>query len=354
MSERSAQIVEAALELLADTPVDSLTTRQIAKHVGVSQPALFRHFRTRQQLLVGAVEHVTAAIGERVEAALAGPHDPLGRVRAVVEILVSQAARTPGVPRLLFHDAAKPASAELDVVLRRLAEMQLGLLAESVRAAQRAGQAPPDVDATASARLLVAAIQGVCLQAQLTGEPLDAERWSAWIFDAWASGLAAGHPRAAGGPAPRRAPSEPLVALDVRPTLAAGHDPLEQILGALAGLPRDGLLLVHAPFRPTPLLRVAEDRGFVATARALDGGLWQAALAGPDAPDIDALDDLEAPEPMERVLLASAKLAPGAAYIARVPRRPAPLLVRLGERGLECHVVTEPTGAALIHVRRPR
>ena len=71
------------------------------------------------------------------------------------------------------------------------------------------------------------------------------------------------------------------------------------------------------------------------------------------APAIEDLRDLEAPQPLERILAATAKLAPGEAYSARVPRYPRLLLPRLEERGLLYEVYEEPNGTALVHVRRP-
>ena len=41
-------MVEAALRLLGEVPLEGLTTRLVAAEVGVSQPALFRHFRSHR------------------------------------------------------------------------------------------------------------------------------------------------------------------------------------------------------------------------------------------------------------------------------------------------------------------
>ena len=84
-----------------------------------------------------------------------------------------------------------------------------------------------------------------------------------------------------------------------------------------------------------------------------DGGEAEGEGAPLHAPAIDDLRDLEAPEPMERVLAATARLAPGGTYAARVPRHPRLLLPRLEERGLLYEVIEEPDGTALVRVRRP-
>jgi hypothetical protein len=80
---------------------------------------------------------------------------------------------------------------------------------------------------------------------------------------------------------------------------------------------------------------------------------WGVEVLGPDAPPIEDLRGLPAPEPLERILAATADLAAGATYAARTPRHPRLLLPHLEARGLRYQVHDEPDGTALVHVRRP-
>jgi hypothetical protein len=65
------------------------------------------------------------------------------------------------------------------------------------------------------------------------------------------------------------------------------------------------------------------------------------------------LRDLEAPLPLERILEASAGLAPRGALLARTPCFPRPLFAHLDDRGLEWEALEESDGSALVFVRRP-
>lgn len=144
-----------------------------------------------------------------------------------------------------------------------------------------------------------------------------------------------------------------LLALDLRPLLKAGDDPWASILAALERLPKDGVLLLAAAELPAPIVARLAQEGYRVSVRAGDGDLWSAAVQRPGAPEIADFTDLPAPEPLEAVLGATAKLAPGAAFVARVPRYPRLLLPRLRERGLEFEVREVPDATALVHVRRP-
>ena len=71
-----------------------------------------------------------------------------------------------------------------------------------------------------------------------------------------------------------------------------------------------------------------------------------------DRPEIIDLRGLEAPEPMEKILLACTNMATAAQYLAHLPHVPEPLFPHLEMRGLEWQVFEEPDGSALVLIRR--
>lgn len=76
------------------------------------------------------------------------------------------------------------------------------------------------------------------------------------------------------------------------------------------------------------------------------------ALKGSNTPDIIDLCNLEAPEPMERILFAAAQLGPRDVYLARLPHMPFPLLPILEQRGLGWQTHEEEDGRVLILIRK--
>lgn len=56
-------IIGAALRLLGDTGLDGLTVRRLAAELGVQSPALYWHFRSKQDLLNGMADAIITARG---------------------------------------------------------------------------------------------------------------------------------------------------------------------------------------------------------------------------------------------------------------------------------------------------
>ena len=154
-------LVEAALELLLEGGTEALGMRELARRVGVSAAAPYRHFRDKQALIQAVAAAGFALFLEAIEAAKAGipPEDQLG---AMAEAYVHFALRYPRLYKLMF-------SSELgkfeDKDLRRAADAAYESLA--VTAAKEDPDAPGE--AAISAWAFVHGLSMLLLDEQLLG-----------------------------------------------------------------------------------------------------------------------------------------------------------------------------------------
>ncbi len=348
---RRDQILTATLELLATTPLERLTTRHIAQRVGVTQPALFRHFRTREALLLAVAHEARAALSVRLTALLAVPQPPLRRCVALAELLADFVDHHPGLPRLLFADLAFEAP-ELRLAVQHLVAMQHTLVATLVVEAQADGTVRPDVQPEAAATLFVAMVQGLALRGLVQGQtqlPPMRERLPA-VLELWREAIHSGaEARPTVKPEGPHRTARAMV-LDVRPILARGVDPLAEVLATLATLTPSSVLVLTAPFRPKPLETLLAARGHGVSAHPAPNGLWSLLVRVDDTMPCLDLRDLEPPEPLERLLLAATRLVPGESLLAHVPRHPHLLLPQLQARGHRFEVANLADGTAVVRV----
>ncbi len=66
-----------------------------------------------------------------------------------------------------------------------------------------------------------------------------------------------------------------MATLDVRPIIAAGDEPFEQIMSTVGALGLDEELVIIAPFEPVPLEGVLGSQGFSFDAVEIGSGDWQ-------------------------------------------------------------------------------
>lgn len=176
--ERQALIVAAAIALAGRNSPAAITTGDIAREVGVTQGALFKHFATREAIWLAVMEWVTVQLLARLESAAAvqasGTEaarsdmalDALARVFAAHIDFVIQC---PGVPRLIFHDLQQPADSPLKRQLGLLLQRYRQLLARLLQGAVQQGQVPADLDIAASTTMFIGIVQGLAMQSILAG-----------------------------------------------------------------------------------------------------------------------------------------------------------------------------------------
>jgi AcrR family transcriptional regulator len=71
-AERREQVLEAALETFAEHGLSGASTDEIARKAGISQPYLFRLFRTKKELFIASVERCFAETRQAFERAAEG------------------------------------------------------------------------------------------------------------------------------------------------------------------------------------------------------------------------------------------------------------------------------------------
>jgi TetR/AcrR family transcriptional regulator, tetracycline repressor protein len=113
-------VVDRALELADSIGLEALTIRKLATDLGVTPMALYWHFRSKEELMVGLVERVWAEIDLDVDRAAPWPD----QLRKLFESLLAVLRAHPAAPKLLleFNKQTEPALRPMELALEILRE----------------------------------------------------------------------------------------------------------------------------------------------------------------------------------------------------------------------------------------
>ncbi len=175
--DRKAQIVAEMLRLADEIGPDRLSTTDVARAVGLSQPAIFRHFPTKGALWLAVAEHIAARLRKAWSDAEAQAAEPDARVKALIEAQLAAISQIPALPSILFSRELQVDNTALRDVFRGLLATFQGHLVAALRDQQASGALRRDVAAEDVAILLASLVQGVAIRWTLgaRGFPLVAE-----------------------------------------------------------------------------------------------------------------------------------------------------------------------------------
>jgi AcrR family transcriptional regulator len=86
------RLIRATLAVAAKTGTIEPSVRQILEEAGLSTNAFYRHFRSKDDLLLVTYAEGTRALVERLEQRMSAVDDPFERVRTWIEVFVRQAS----------------------------------------------------------------------------------------------------------------------------------------------------------------------------------------------------------------------------------------------------------------------
>ncbi len=186
---RRAVTVETVVALAAERNPGEITTSVIAKRMGVTQGALFRHFPSKDALWRSVMEWVAERLMDRIERAAAGVDSPLAALEAMFMAHVAFVAEHPGVPRLLFGELQKaeatPAKRMAQTLIHRYGERLQALLQRG----KACGELDPSLDENAAATAFIGALQGLVMQSLLAGDVSHMVREAPGVFALYRRGI---------------------------------------------------------------------------------------------------------------------------------------------------------------------
>jgi AcrR family transcriptional regulator len=104
---RRREIADAALRVIAEQGLGRFTALAIAREVGVSDAALFRHFQTKEEIVLAAIERVEEILFAGFPPA---GRDALERLGNFFRQRVAVIEESPGVARLVASDSLSQAA----------------------------------------------------------------------------------------------------------------------------------------------------------------------------------------------------------------------------------------------------
>ena len=177
---RQAGLVAAALRLAAErTPAD-ITTADLARAVGITQGAVFRHFASKETIWLAVLDWVTVTLLTRLQEAATGSGEPCrGTARVPPPFHALQAMFTahvdfvmehPGVPRVIFQELQHTDDTPLKTRVRSLMQQYRMLVMGQLQHAQAQNLLVASTDLQAAAVLFLGAVQGLVMQAMVGGQ----------------------------------------------------------------------------------------------------------------------------------------------------------------------------------------
>ena len=181
---RKDQILQALARMLETAPGRRITTAALAKEVGVSEAALYRHFPSKARMFEGLIKFIEDTLFARITRIINEEESAEIRCQNILLLILTFCDKNPGMTRLLTGDAL---AGETERLRERIAQFFSRLeaqLKQVLREAQIRENLKTTISPAVLANLLLASCEGRLVQfvrSEFKVSPLD--NWDTqWDF----------------------------------------------------------------------------------------------------------------------------------------------------------------------------
>ncbi len=159
-ASRKEQILQSLAHMLEASPGGRITTAALAKNVGVSEAALYRHFPSKAKMFEGLIEFIEGSLFSRINKILSEAPDATQQCGEILHLLLAFAEKNPGITRILTGDAITGETDRLRLRVIQLFDRIETQLKQVLREAELKEGRRTSLSAAQAANMILATAEG--------------------------------------------------------------------------------------------------------------------------------------------------------------------------------------------------
>ena len=167
-TERQQQIIEIAIKLIADKGIQNLTTKNLAKEIGISEPALYRHFSNKLEILKAVITNFQIKMQPALEK-LNKSVNSLNKIEKFILEHLKIISQNPDFAKVIFSEANFQNEENLILKMNNIMNKSHKVLETIVQSGQKNDEIRSDVSSLSIVRMIIGSMRLLVTQWSMSG-----------------------------------------------------------------------------------------------------------------------------------------------------------------------------------------
>ncbi len=171
-SKRQNEIIETSIKLIAVGGIQKLTIKTLANSLGVSEPAIYRHFKNKMEILTSIISrvHDDSFFNEDASAMKSGS---MKQIELVFRRQINQFVKNPAITAIIFSEEIFQNEKQLSDAVNSIMEEKYKTLLRVISQEQKAGVIRNDIPASSITNIIMGTIRLIVKKWNLSGFSFD-------------------------------------------------------------------------------------------------------------------------------------------------------------------------------------
>jgi AcrR family transcriptional regulator len=146
-TERQQEIIEVALKLINHKGIQGLTMKNLSKEIGISEPAIYRHFESKIEILLAILDVLRESTGEIFEKELNSYNTATEKIEHLFILHFERFANNPSLVSVIFSEELFRGEPLLMEKIADVIDKNAIILTQIIKQGQQSGEIRKDISA---------------------------------------------------------------------------------------------------------------------------------------------------------------------------------------------------------------
>ena len=182
-TQRQIEIIHASKELIGKKGLQNLTTKNLAKKMSFSEPALYRHFKDKTSILKALLLFNREILKGEIFKIFESDESSLVKFQKILKFKFGHIKKNPALVMIIFSETSFQYSSILSSVVSKIMEQRSKKIIKLLEEGQKNNEIRNDVEAEQLATIIMGGIRKTILSWKLGGfkSDLSLEGEKLWI-----------------------------------------------------------------------------------------------------------------------------------------------------------------------------
>ncbi len=183
-TDRQIEIMEAATNRISKFGIQNLTIKTLAEDIGLSEPALYRHFKSKNEILFSLLVYFKTEMENRIQSILfKASTREADKLRAIFNSQLQTFVNKPAIVSVIFAESIFHYEENLSNKVSEIMDMMQNFVIDNIKQGQKNGQYNKLMGASTLTTIIIGGIRMTVLKWKLSGHKSDLIKEGKTVLD---------------------------------------------------------------------------------------------------------------------------------------------------------------------------
>jgi AcrR family transcriptional regulator len=175
---RKDSLILTAVEIINELGIQGLSTREIAKRQGVSEGTIFRHYKSKNELMIGVLDYYSKYDSDIMITALQKKENPQEAIIYFINAYAEYYENYPEIMAISLNYEVFACDPDLKEKVKEIFDSRMSFIRQIIEEGKKHGKFLPSVESDKLANVIKGTFRSICLEWRFSSRSFSLKKYT--------------------------------------------------------------------------------------------------------------------------------------------------------------------------------